>query len=85
MTGLLARHRRRGMGAFRLLFMLPQVVPLVAVGVTWRWLYGDDGLINETLGGIGLGGWSRGPGWATSTGRWSRSAWWAHGCSAGCA
>ncbi|MBO8195285.1 sugar ABC transporter permease [Streptomyces oryzae] len=59
MTGLLARHRRRGMGVYRLLFMLPQVVPLVAVGVTWRWLYGDDGLINETLGGIGLGGWAR--------------------------
>ncbi|MGP3988821.1 carbohydrate ABC transporter permease [Streptomyces sp. 3N207] len=59
MTGLLARHRRRGMGVYRLLFMLPQVVPLVAVGVTWRWLYGDDGLINETLGGIGLGSWAR--------------------------
>ncbi|MGI5351364.1 carbohydrate ABC transporter permease [Streptomyces sp. CA-250714] len=59
MTGLLGRHRRRGMGVYRLLFMLPQVVPLVAVGVTWRWLYGDDGLINETLGGIGLGGWTR--------------------------
>ncbi|GAA2637262.1 ABC transporter permease subunit [Streptomyces axinellae] len=68
MTGLLilpgtsaagAPRRRPGMGAFRLLFMLPQVVPLVAVGVTWRWLYGDDGLINETLDGLGLGGWSR--------------------------
>jgi len=59
MTGLLARHRRRGMGVYRLLFMLPQVVPLVAVGVTWRWLYGEDGLINETLGGIGLGGRAR--------------------------
>ncbi|WP_055497540.1 carbohydrate ABC transporter permease [Streptomyces albus] len=58
-TALLARHRRRGMAVWRLLFMLPQVVPLVAVGVTWRWLYGDDGLINETLGGIGLGGWAR--------------------------
>ncbi|MDJ1134313.1 carbohydrate ABC transporter permease [Streptomyces iconiensis] len=59
MTGLLARHRRPGMAAFRLLFMLPQVVPLVAVGVTWRWLYGDDGVLNETLSGIGLGGVTR--------------------------
>ncbi|MET9861837.1 sugar ABC transporter permease [Streptomyces smyrnaeus] len=68
MTGLLAlprtpsgagQARRRGMGVYRLLFMLPQVVPLVAVGVTWRWLYGEDGLINETLGGVGLGGWAR--------------------------
>ncbi|NSC20800.1 sugar ABC transporter permease [Streptomyces albus subsp. chlorinus] len=67
MTGLLspgrspggALGRRRGLSAYRLLFMLPQVVPLVAVGVTWRWLYGADGLINETLEGIGLGGWTR--------------------------
>ncbi|MBO8201715.1 sugar ABC transporter permease [Streptomyces smyrnaeus] len=68
MTGLLAlprsrsgagQGRRRGMSGYRLLFMLPQVVPLVAVGVTWRWLYGEDGLINETLGGVGLGGWAR--------------------------
>ncbi|MGY1434698.1 carbohydrate ABC transporter permease [Streptomyces reniochalinae] len=70
MTGLLclprssiggagSRGRGRGLGVYRLLFMLPQVVPLVAVGVTWRWLYGEDGLINETLGGIGLGGWAR--------------------------
>ncbi|MBQ1121401.1 carbohydrate ABC transporter permease [Streptomyces sp. B15] len=68
MTGLLTltrtrpgagQARRRGMSVYRLLFMLPQVVPLVAVGVTWRWLYGEDGLINETLGGVGLGGWAR--------------------------
>lgn len=59
MTALLSRHRLRGMGVYRLLFMLPQIVPLVAVGVTWRWLYGDDGLVNETLRAIGLGGVTR--------------------------
>lgn len=59
LTGLLARYRRPGMGVYRFLFMLPQVVPLVAVGVTWRWLYGEDGLLNESLRGIGLGGVTR--------------------------
>ncbi|MEO3753295.1 sugar ABC transporter permease [Streptomyces sp. B6B3] len=59
MTGLLARHRRPGMGAYRFLFMLPQVVPLVAVGVTWRWLYGDDGLVNQTFRAVGLDGVTR--------------------------
>ncbi len=59
MTGLLARHRRPGMGAYRFLFMLPQVVPLVAVGVTWRWLYGDDGLVNQAFRAVGLGGVTR--------------------------
>ncbi|MDQ1040855.1 ABC-type sugar transport system permease subunit [Streptomyces sp. V3I8] len=58
-TGLLARYRRPGMGAYRFLFMLPQVVPLVAVGVTWRWLYGDDGVVNQALRLVGLDGATR--------------------------
>ncbi|MER6015918.1 carbohydrate ABC transporter permease [Streptomyces bluensis] len=59
MTGLLGRYRRAGMGAYRFLFMLPQVVPLVAVGVTWRWLYGDDGLVNQAFRVVGLDGVTR--------------------------
>lgn len=59
MTALLARYQRPGMSAFRFLFMLPQVVPLVAVGVTWRWLYGDDGQVNQSLDAVGLGGVTR--------------------------
>jgi ABC-type sugar transport system permease subunit len=55
LTGLLSRHRRRGMTAFRTLFFLPQVVPMVAVGITWRWMYADDGVINQILRAIGLG------------------------------
>lgn len=58
-TALLSRYRRPGMGVYRLLFMLPQIVPLVAVGVTWRWLYGDDGLVNEALRAVGLDGITR--------------------------
>ncbi|MET9552611.1 sugar ABC transporter permease [Streptomyces sp. NPDC006645] len=58
-TALLSRYRRPGMGFYRALFMLPQIVPLVAVGVTWRWLYGDDGLINEMLRAVGLDGTAR--------------------------
>ncbi|MEV6593009.1 carbohydrate ABC transporter permease [Streptomyces acidicola] len=59
MTGLLGRYRRPGMGTYRFLFMLPQVVPLVAVGVTWRWLYGDDGLVNQAFRVVGLDGVTR--------------------------
>ena len=59
MTGLLARHRRPGMGASGFLFLLPQVIPLVAVGVTWRWLYGDDGLVNQMFRAVGLDGVTR--------------------------
>jgi ABC-type sugar transport system permease subunit len=49
----------RGMTAFRVVFFLPQVLPLVAVGVTWRWLYSDDGLVNHGLRAVGLGGVTR--------------------------
>ncbi|MGH3098679.1 MAG: carbohydrate ABC transporter permease [Streptosporangiales bacterium] len=56
LVGLLARHKRRGMGAFRVLFFLPQVVPMVAVGITWRWMYASDGVVNQVLGLLGLDG-----------------------------
>jgi raffinose/stachyose/melibiose transport system permease protein len=49
----------RGMTAFRLIFFLPQVLPLVAVGITWRWMYDEDGLVNQGLSLIGLGGVTR--------------------------
>ena len=54
MVGLLARHRRRGMTTYRILFFLPQVLPLVAVGITWRWMYGEDGTVNQILRWVGL-------------------------------
>lgn len=53
MTALL-QGNIRGMTAFRMIFFLPQVLPLVAVGITWRWLYSDDGVINQGLRIIGL-------------------------------
>lgn len=59
LVGLLGRHKRRGMGAFRTLFFLPQVVPMVAVGITWRWMYASDGVINQILGLVGLDGVTR--------------------------
>jgi ABC-type sugar transport system permease subunit len=58
MTALLASGVR-GMTAFRMIFFLPQVLPLVAVGITWRWMYSDDGLVNEILRLVGLGGVTR--------------------------
>ncbi|MFJ6521586.1 carbohydrate ABC transporter permease [Streptomyces filamentosus] len=38
----------------RTILFLPQVVPLVAVGVTWKWMYGSDGVVNQTLRAIGF-------------------------------
>jgi raffinose/stachyose/melibiose transport system permease protein len=49
------RYRRRGMGVVRALLFLPQVVPLVAVGIVWRWMYAENGVVNQLLRGLGLG------------------------------
>ena len=38
---------------------LPQVIPLVAAGIIWSWLLSKNGLINQMLSAIGLGGITR--------------------------
>ncbi|TMR98141.1 carbohydrate ABC transporter permease [Nonomuraea basaltis] len=59
MTALLMGKVRRGMTFFRIVFFLPQVLPLVAVGITWRWLYSDTGVVNQILDLVGLGAITR--------------------------
>jgi len=59
MAAILARHQRRGTAVFRTLFFLPYVVPLVAVGITWRWMYAVDGVVNSWLHAVGLGSVAR--------------------------
>ncbi len=56
---MLTGRIRGGLTAFRTIFFLPQVLPLVAVGITWRWLYSEDGIVNQGLSAIGLGGITR--------------------------
>jgi ABC-type sugar transport system permease subunit len=59
MTALLMGKVRRGMTFFRTVFFLPQVLPLVAVGITWRWLYSESGVVNQVLDLVGLGAITR--------------------------
>lgn len=47
--------RKRGGGAIRTILFLPQILPLVAVGLIWRYMYSQDGPINELLSAVGLG------------------------------
>lgn len=49
------RSGRRGTSLIRTLLFLPQVVPLVAVAVIWRWVYAEDGTLNQALRAVGLG------------------------------
>ncbi|WLQ36871.1 sugar ABC transporter permease [Streptomyces castrisilvae] len=49
----------RAMPVIRTIIFLPQILPLVAVGVVWKWIYGEDGPLNQVLRAIGLGSLAR--------------------------
>ncbi|QKW07521.1 sugar ABC transporter permease [Streptomyces sp. NA04227] len=49
----------RAMPVIRTVIFLPQILPLVAVGVVWKWIYGEDGPLNQLLRAVGLGGLAR--------------------------
>jgi raffinose/stachyose/melibiose transport system permease protein len=41
--------------AARTILFLPQIVPLVAAGIAWSWMYAQTGTVNTILNGVGLG------------------------------
>jgi len=43
----------------RTVLFLPQIVPLVAAGIAWSWMYAQTGTINQILNSVGLGFLSR--------------------------
>ncbi|MGV9982463.1 carbohydrate ABC transporter permease, partial [Micromonospora wenchangensis] len=43
----------------RTVLFLPQVIPLVAAGIAWSWLLSSNGLVNQVLRAVGLGGVAR--------------------------
>jgi raffinose/stachyose/melibiose transport system permease protein len=56
LTAVLGRARRmRGLGLFKVVVFLPQVVSLVAVATIWAAIYAPDGLLNQVLNVLGLG------------------------------
>jgi putative chitobiose transport system permease protein len=46
---LLVNGKLKGIAIFRSLIYIPVVISMVVVGIAWRWLYADDGLINWML------------------------------------
>lgn len=49
----------RGLSGFRTILFLPQVIPTVALAVTWRWIFGPDGPLDQILRAVGLGSLAR--------------------------
>ncbi|SEE84861.1 carbohydrate ABC transporter permease [Ruania alba] len=63
---LLMWNVRRGGAAFRVAFFLPYVLPQVAIGIVWGWIYDPiRGWLNKILDVVGLGalqtGWLGNP------------------------
>lgn len=54
LAAILTRGRVRGLGAFRTVVFLPQVVAMVVVAVAWRQIYAPDGTLNSALRAVGL-------------------------------
>ncbi|RLT44966.1 MAG: sugar ABC transporter permease [Chloroflexi bacterium] len=58
---ILLNNKIRALPAYRTLFFMPTLVPIVASVVLWKWLLNDDfGVVNQALRGLG---WADPPGW----------------------
>ncbi|HEY0866152.1 MAG TPA: sugar ABC transporter permease [Fimbriimonas sp.] len=60
----------RGMAFYRTLFYIPSLVPMVALGVLWLWVFnGQYGLLNEGIKSTGIAGppWLTDPAWSKWT------------------
>ncbi len=56
LAAILTRANVRGMGFFRTIIFLPQVIAMVVVAVIWRQIYAPDGALNDVLRLVGLDG-----------------------------
>ena len=59
LVATMTRARVRGLGFYRTVLFLPQVVAMVVVAVTWRQIYAPDGPLNQLLRAVGLDGLTR--------------------------
>ncbi|MFG1706214.1 carbohydrate ABC transporter permease [Nonomuraea sp. M3C6] len=60
LAAILNHAKVRGLGFFRTVVFLPQVVAMVVVAVAWRRVYAPDGTLNSLLGALGLDSLTRG-------------------------
>jgi len=51
---LALNQKLKGISVFRTLYFLPYISNLVAVAMLWRWIYNDNGLLNDFLKSLGV-------------------------------
>lgn len=54
LAAVLRRGQVKGMGFFRVIIFMPQVIALVVVAVAWRQIYRPNGALNSILGMVGI-------------------------------
>lgn len=66
---ILVNQKLRGINWFRAAYYTPVVISMVVAGIAWKWLYAENGLLNQLLKQLGvqvMGGipWLTSPNWA---------------------
>lgn len=61
---ILVNQKLRGMNWFRAAYYTPVVISMVVAGIAWKWLYAENGLLNQVLKIVGL--FPEGIPWLTS-------------------
>ena len=63
---ILVNRKLRGIHWFRAAYYTPVVISMVVAGIAWKWLYAENGLLNQLLKQLGIGGvpWLTSPSWA---------------------
>ena len=59
LIALLLNMRIRFMKAFRLIYFLPSIIPVIASSMIWTQIFGESGLLNQALKLFGI----KGPAW----------------------
>lgn len=60
LAAILRRAQVRGLGFFRTVIFLPQVIALAVIAVAWKQIYAPSGVLNDALRAVGLDAWARG-------------------------
>lgn len=53
---ILVNQKLRGIRWFRVAYYTPVIISMVVAGIAWKWLYSDNGLLNQVLRAIGFEG-----------------------------
>lgn len=65
---ILVNQKLRGIRWFRVAYYTPVVISMVVAGIAWKWLYADNGLLNQLLKLLGISAtgvpWLTSPNWA---------------------